>query len=147
MNLRARLFPAERMYVTYSWVLWSIGWLAIFRAILWLAFEPVVPEAVLRLVGWKYIIGALPFLACGVGLWQRRRWAVWGLAVMAAIDLAMVVLVPGSLQAYLVDSEVYAFSVVLSAVVLVCGGPVGDILILAAIPAMLRHTGSKKPSR
>jgi hypothetical protein len=135
-----RLFPAERMNVDYPWVLWAIGWLAIFRAILWLAYEPVVSEGVLRLVGWKYIIGAVPFLVCGIGLWRRRRWAAWGLAAMALVDLLVLLLMPQSLPAYLVDSEVYAFSVVLSAVMLVCGGPVGDLLILCGIPFMWRHT-------
>jgi hypothetical protein len=143
VKVNLRLFPAERMHVDYPWVLWAIGWLAIFRAILWLAFEPVVPDAVLRLVGWKYIVGAAPFLLCAVGIWRRRRWAAWGLAVMAVVDLGLLLLVPQSYQAYLVDSEVYAFSVILSAVVLVCGGPVGDALILCAVPQMLRHTRQK----
>lgn len=138
--LNLRLFPAERMNVDYPWVLWAIGWLAIFRAILWLAYEPVVSEGVLRLVGWKYIIGAVPFLVCGIGLWRRRRWAAWGLAAMALVDLLVLLLMPQSLPAYLVDSEVYAFSVALSAVMLVCGGPVGDLLILCGIPSMWRHT-------
>ncbi len=146
MKVNLRLFPAERMYVDYPWVLWAVGWLAIFRAVLWLAFEPVVPDAMLRLVGWKYIVGALPFLACGVGIWRRRRWAAWGLALMAAAGLAMLLVVPQSFQAYLVDSEVYAFTVILSAVMLVCGGPVGDLLILCAIPSMFRHTPKKRRS-
>jgi hypothetical protein len=140
VTVNLRLFPAERMHVDYPWVVWAVGWLAIFRAILWLAYEPVVPDGVLRLVGWKYIIGAVPFLLCGVGVWRRQRWAAWGLAIMAVAGLGMLLLVPQTLQAYLVDSEVQAFSVVLSAVVLVCGGPVGDLLILCAIPSMFRHT-------
>jgi hypothetical protein len=137
---KLRIFPADRMNVDYPWVLWALGWLAVFRAILWLAYEPVVPEAVLRLVGWKYIIGAVPFLACGVGLWRRRRWAAWGLTALAVLDLAVLALAPQSFFAYLVDSEVFAFSVVLSAVVLVSGGPVGNLLILAGLPSMLRNT-------
>jgi hypothetical protein len=32
------------------------------------------------------------------------------------------------------------FSILLSAVVLVCGGPVGDVLILCGVPAMFRNT-------
>lgn len=138
--MQVKLLPAERMNVDYPWSLWAIGWLAIFKAVLWLAYEPVLPEAILRLVGWKYLLGALPMLICGVALWRRRRWAAWGLAVLAAADLVLIVVVPPTLQAYLVDSEVMIFSILLSAVVLVCGGPVGDALILCGVPAMFRNT-------
>jgi hypothetical protein len=138
--MQVKFLPAERMNVDYPWSLWAIGWLAIFKAVLWLAYEPVLPEAILRLVGWKYLLGALPMLICGVALWRRRRWAAWGLAVLAAADLVLIVVVPPTLQAYLVDSEVMIFSILLSAVVLVCGGPVGDVLILCGVPAMFRNT-------
>ncbi len=135
-----KIFPAERMHPDYPWPLWAIGWLAIFKAILWLAYEPAVPEAVLRLVGWKYLLGAAPFLMCGIGLWRRERWAAWGLTVLAAAELALLMVMPASMHAYMVDSEVFIFSAILSAVVLVCGGPVGDILILCAAPSMIRNT-------
>lgn len=135
-----KLFPAERMHRDYPWSLWAIGWLAIFKAILWLAYEPAVPEAVLRLVGWKYLLGAGPFLVCGIGLWRRERWAAWGLTVLAAVELALLIMMLQSMYAYLVDSEVFIFSAILSGVVLVCGGPVGDILILCAAPSMFRST-------
>jgi hypothetical protein len=138
--MQLKLLPAERMNVDYPWSLWAIGWLAIFKAVLWLAYEPVLPEAILRLVGWKYLLGAVPMLICGVALWRRRRWAAWGLAVLAAADLVLIVVVPPTLQAYLVDSEVMSFSILLSAVVLVCGGPVGDVLILCGVPAMFRNS-------
>jgi hypothetical protein len=138
--MQLKLLPAERMNVDYPWSLWAIGWLAIFKAVLWLAYEPALPQAILRLVGWKYLLGALPMLICGVALWRRRRWAAWGLAVLAAADLVLIVVVPATLQAYLVDSEVMIFSILLSAVVLVCGGPVGDVLILCGVPAMFRNT-------
>ncbi len=138
MNLK--LFPAERMNTDYPWPLWAIGWLAIFKAVLWLAYEPVLPETVLRWVGWKYLLGSLPLLIFGVSLWRRRRWAAWGLAVVAVADLIFLAVLPASLHAYLVDSEVVVFSVLLSAVVLLCGGPLGDVLILCGIPAMFRNT-------
>jgi hypothetical protein len=135
-----KLFPAERMDTAYPWPLWAIGWLAIFKAVLWLAYEPALPVGVLQLVGWKYLLGALPLLICGLALWRRRRWAAWGLAALAAADLVFLAVMPSSLHAYLVDSEVVTFSILLSAVVLVCGGPLGDVLILCGVPAMLRNT-------
>lgn len=135
-----KFFNPERMYPDFPWQLWAIGWLAIFKALLWLAYEPAVNETLLRWVGWKYLLGAAPFLACGIGLWRRERWAAYGLIVLAAADLALLAVAPTSFQAYLVDSEVVLFSVALSAVVMVCGGPVGDLLILCAGPAMFRNT-------
>jgi hypothetical protein len=135
-----QIFPAERMHTDYPWQLWAVGWLAVFKALLWLAFEPAVPEAVLRLVGWKYLLGAVPLLVCGVGLWRRERWAAWGLTVLAAADLLLLIGMPQSIHAYLVDSEVFLFSVILSLVVQVCGGPVGGLLVLCAAPAMFRNT-------
>ena len=138
--MTSNIFPAERMYPEYPWLVWAIGWLAIFKAILWLAYEPVVPEAVLRVVGWKYILGAVPFLVCGIGLWKRKRWAVWGLIAFAAAELALLMAMPATLLAYLVDSEVFIFSAILSGVMLVCGGPVGDILILCAAFSLFRST-------
>jgi hypothetical protein len=140
-----KLFPAERMNRDYPWPLWAIGWLAIFKAVLWLAYEPALPEAVLRWVGWKYLLGAPPLLICAVALWRRRRWAAWGLTVLAAVDLVVLAVAPASLQAYLVDSEVAVFSILLSAVVLVCGGPLGDVLILCGVPAMFRNTRKTPP--
>jgi hypothetical protein len=135
-----KIFPAERMHPDYPWPLWAIGWLAVFKALLWLAYEPAMPEAVLKMVGWKYLLGAGPFLVCGVGLWRRERWAAWGLTVLAAVELVVLIVMPQSMFAYLVDSEVFVFSVVLSLVVLVCGGPLGDILILCAAPSLFRYT-------
>jgi hypothetical protein len=135
-----KLFPAERMNTDYPWSLWAMGWLAIFKAVLWLAHEPALAEAVLRLVGWKYLLEALPLLVCGVALWRRRRWAAWGLTALAVADLVFLAVMPASLQAYLVDSEVAVFSILLSGVVLVCGGPLGNLLILGAVPAMFRNT-------
>jgi hypothetical protein len=135
-----KIFNPDRMHPEFPWSLWAIGWLAVFKAILWLAYEPAVNEVYLRLVGWKYLLGAVPFLVCGVGLWRRERWAAYGLSILAFVDLALLFWMPKSVNAYLVESEVFLFSVILSAVVMVCGGPVGDLLILCASPALFRNT-------
>jgi hypothetical protein len=135
-----QIFPVERMHTDCPWQLWAVGWLAVFKAVLWLAYEPAVADAVLRRVGWKYLLEALPFLVCGVGLWRRERWAAWGLTLLAALNLVLLIAMPQSIHAYLVDSEVFLFAVILSGVVQVCGGPVGDLLILCAAPALFRNT-------
>jgi uncharacterized membrane protein len=140
--MRMQFFPPERMSRDFPWVLWAIGWLAIAKAALWLAYEPVLPEAILKAVGVKSILEALPLLACAVGLWNRRRWAAWGLTLIALLDLALLVVLPGSLPAYLLDSETAILSVLLSAVLLTACGPLGNVLILCAAPALWRCTRS-----
>lgn len=138
-----RLFPAERMDTDFPWMLWAIGWLAMLKALLWLAYEPVMPEEILRLLGFKYLLAAVPMIVCGVGLWNRRRWAAWGLVVLAAADLMFLILVPQSFSAYLIDSEVPIFSAVLSGIMLICEGPAGDVLILLTAVALFRETRRK----
>ena len=115
MTKRLKLFPAERMHTDFPWVLWAVGWLAVIKAFLWLAYEPALPHTLLRVLGFKLLLAAGPLVVCGVGLWNRRRWAVWGVAALAAVNLLFLWLYPRSVQAYLVDSEVPALSVALSA--------------------------------
>lgn len=142
--MRTRFFPAERLETSFPWPLWALGWLAVFRASLWLAWEPAVAEPVVRLVGWKYLLGALPWIACAAGLWRGERWAAWGAIVLAAADLALAVLWPRSLPAYLVDSEILPFTVLLSGVMLLCGGPLGDVAVLVLAPRLLRLTAARR---
>lgn len=138
--MKLNLLPPDRMQTDYPFTLWAIGWLAVFKAFLWLAYEPVLPQAILRFVGLKYLLGALPLFVCAVGLWNRKRWAAWGLGLLAACDLLSLFYMPRSLYAYLIESEVLIFSVLLSAVALLCSGPLGNLLILVAAPALIKHT-------
>jgi len=141
--MKLQLFPADRMDMDFPWMLWAIGWLAILKALLWLAYEPVMPEVILRLLGFKYLLAALPLIVCGVGVWNRRRWAAWSLLLLAAVDLIFLLFVPQSFSAYLVDSEVQIFSVILSGIMLICEGPAGDVLILLAATVLFRETRIK----
>jgi hypothetical protein len=141
--MKLQLFPADRMDMDFPWMLWAIGWLAILKALLWLAYEPVMPEVILRLLGFKYLLAAIPLIVCGVGVWNRRRWAAWSLLLLAAVDLIFLLFVPQSFSAYLVDSEVQIFSVILSGIMLICEGPAGDVLILLAATVLFRETRIK----
>lgn len=137
---RMRLFPAERMDSDFPWALWAVGWLAIIKAVLWLAYEPVLPAETLRMVGFKLLLAAGPLIVCGVGLWNCRRWAAWGVVTIAAANLLFLWFHPASIHGHLVDSEIQAVAMVLSAVMLLCEGPVGDALILLAAPLLFKHT-------
>ncbi len=142
-NGQFKVFPAIRMDDDFPWVIWAVGWLAIFKAFLWLAYEPVQPEPLLRLLGFKFLLDVIPLLICAVGAWNLKKWAVWGLIGIAAANLIFFIVNPQTLNAVLVASEVHLYSIILSFVTLVCNGPVGDILIICAAPTMLKQTGNR----
>ena len=128
------------MHEDFPWQIWAVGWLAIFKAILWLAYDPNLPPSILRLLAYKYTLGMLPLFICGIGVWNFRRWAVWGLIGIAVANLAFFLINPKVFSGVIVNSEVFIYSVVLSAIVLLCNGPIGDILILIAAAKMLKLT-------
>jgi hypothetical protein len=127
----------------FPWTIWAVGWLAFFKAFLWLAYEPVQAESVLRLLGGKFLLNVIPLAICAVGLWNLRKWAVWGLIAIAAGNLVFFIANPQTLNAVLVTSEVRIYSVILSFITLLCNGPLGDFFILCAAPNMLKHAKSR----
>ena len=136
-----RVFPPERMDTEFPWTIWAVGWLAIFKAFLWLAYEPVQPEpAVLRILGAKLLLGTIPLVVFAIGVWNLKKWAVWGLIAIAAANLLFFIVNPQTLNAVLVESEVRLYSIILSFITLLCNGPLGDLLILCVAPNMLKHT-------
>ena len=132
------------MHEEFPWQIWAVGWLAIFKAIMWFSYEPVLPESTLRLLAYKYTLSMLPLIICGIGVWNLRRWAVWGVIVIAVASLAFLLINPQTFSGLLIKSEVFFYSVVLTAIVMVGNGPVGDIFILITAPKMLKLT---KPAR
>jgi hypothetical protein len=123
----------------YPWTIWAVGWLAIFKAFLWLAYEPVQAESVLRLLGTKFLLNALPMVILAIGIWNLRKWAAWGLIGISVASLIFFIINPQTLNAVLVVSEVRIYSIILSFITLLCNGPLGDIFILCAAPSMLKY--------
>lgn len=134
-----RVFPPERMDKEFPWPIWAVGWLALFKAFLWLSYEPVQPESLLTLIGTKYLLNMIPMAIFAIGVWNLRKWATWGLIVLSLANLLFFIIYPQTLSAVLVESEVYIYSIILSFITLLCNGPIGDILILLASPVMLKH--------
>ena len=134
-----RVFPSERMDPEYPWTIWAVGWLAIFKAFLWLAYEPVQDESVLRLLGAKFLLNTIPLVILAIGVWNRKKWAVWGLIALSVANLIFFIVNPQTLNAVLVVSEVRIYSIILSFLTLLCNGPLGDIFILCAAASMLKH--------
>jgi hypothetical protein len=135
-----RVFPSERMDLEYPWMIWAAGWLALFKAFLWLAYEPVQAESVLRLLGAKFLLNTIPLVILAIGVWNLRRWAAWGLIAVSVANLIFFIVNPQTLNAVVVVSEVRIYSIILSVITLLCNGPLGDIFILCAAPSMLKHT-------
>ena len=135
-----RIFPSERMDLEYPWTIWAAGWLALFKAFLWLAYEPVQAQPVLNLLGTKFLLNTLPLVILAIGVWNLRKWAVWGLIALSIANLIFFIVNPQTLDAVLVVSEVRIYSIILSLITLLCNGPLGDFLILCAAPSMLKHT-------
>ena len=133
-----KIFPPERMDSEFPWVLWAVGWLALLKAFIWLAYEPVEPQTVLQLMAAKNLINILPAVIFGIGIWNLRKWAVWGILVLAIGNLIFFIVNPQTLHAAMVYSEVQLYTMILSSVTLLCNGPVGDFLILCATPVMLK---------
>lgn len=149
MKLRMNPFPPERMTKDYPWALWAIGWMAMLKSVLWLAYEPVnLTDLTHQLLGYKNLLFSAPFIVGAIGIMNRKRWAAWGLVVLSVIGLLLVVFIPDGLSAYLIDSEIdFAISMAnrrispfFTLAALICIGPLGDFLILCGAPAMFRNT-------
>ena len=118
--------------------MWAVGWLALFKAFLWLSYEPVQPQFLLTLLGTKYLLNMIPMAIFAAGVWNLRKWAVWGLMILSAANILFFIIYPQSLSAILIESEVHIYSIILSFITLLCNGPIGDILILLASPVLLK---------
>ena len=136
---QVKVFPSERMDPEYPWTIWAVGWLAMFKAFLWLAYEPVQDESVLRLLGAKFLLNTIPLVILAIGVWNRKKWAVWGLIALSVANLIFFIVNPQTLNAVLVVSEVRIYSIILSFLTLLCNGPLGDVFILCAAASMLKH--------
>lgn len=74
-----------------------------------------------------------------MGVWNLKKWAMWGLTILSIANLLFFIIYPQSLNAVFVQSEVYIYSIILSFITLLCNGPLGDVFILLATPIMLKR--------
>ena len=134
-----RIFPAERMNADFPWQIWALGWLCIFKGIIWLAYEPNISDSMLSLLGFKYMLQMIPLIIFGIGIWNLRKWAMWGAIIIAVINLIYIIVAPQAFSSLVVKSEVAIWSVLLSIVTMLCNGPLGDLLILLSSPILFRQ--------
>ena len=131
-----RFFPNWRMAPDFPWQIWAVGWLAVVKALLWMSTDPVVPSPLAGFLAAKFIIAMVPFLLLGIGVWNLRKWAAWGLLIAAAADLAFFIVFPNAWR-FLAGSSFWGLAVIL----MIFNGPIGSILILLATPVMLKTAG------
>ncbi len=135
------LAPGWRSYEDFPWLVWAAGWIAVLKAVVWVFFEPVEFNSILY---WKCLVFSLPFLIFASGVWNLKRWAIIGLAVLASLDL--LILISG-----VIPDESLLASVefiqrpreqggigLLYVVVFACGR-LGDLGIIAATSFILRY--------
>jgi hypothetical protein len=135
-NAAFSIFPSWRIYGQFPWLIWAAGWIAIFKAFLWLATDPVIPSPLAEKMAAKFIVTMIPFAVLGVGIWNLRKWAVWPLLVLSVIDLMFYIFFPAASR-YIAGNSFFLLAIVL----LICAGPLGNILILVSGPSMLKHAG------
>lgn len=141
-NTSPRLM-SQRLYTDYPWPVWAIGWIAMLKAFVWLGSEPAsLPDNQLVLMGYKYILFMLPFLICGIGAWNMKKWAAWGLIFLAAADLLFYLVSPAD-QASLALNRTSSVAYTFSMTVFVINGPPTSVAMLFLAPSLLRHV---KPS-
>ena len=127
------------MFVDFPWQIWAAGWLAVFKGLLWLATDPNVVPPLSDILATKFLVFTIPFVVLGIGVWNLRKWANWGLIILAAADLLFHIIFPGATRAIIGNSFW-----LLSFALLICCGPIGSILILLASPSLIKTLGRRK---
>jgi hypothetical protein len=133
------LFPEARLSLEFPWQVWTVGWLAILKALLWLATEPVLSESILMIVFYKYLLFMIPLLICGIGVWNLRKWGAWGIITLSILELLFFILYPSSLRSMALDNT-SLLSLLFTLGGFILNGPICDIFILVTAPALLKHS-------
>lgn len=128
--------PASRLVMTMPWQIWALGWLAMIKACLWVFVTDTHHPALLV----KYLVLAAPFYLMAVGIWNLRKWALRGLAVLCALDLLLHLVIPDAL--FMIDvGPTGRRQVIYATVVAMISGPVADVGALLLLPFARRVMG------
>ena len=130
------ILPDWRMYKDFPWQIWAVGWLAIFKAVIWLSTSPNCPDPVLNILTIKFLVCMVPFIIFGIGVWNLRKWAVWGIILLCIADLVFFIIFQKA-TGCIMGNSFWLLTVTL----MLFNGPVGSILILIATPCLLKNSG------
>jgi len=134
------ILPGWRMYKDFPWQIWAVGWLAIFKAFIWLSTSPDCPDPVLNILTIKFVVCMVPFIIFGIGVWNLRKWAVWGIILLCIADLVFFIIFQPEI--YMAAGCMMGNSFwLLTLTLMLFNGPLGSVLILIATPFLLKHSG------
>lgn len=136
MKERTKLM-SRRLETAYPWRVWAVGWLGLLKAFVWLAAEPPLPDNQLFVLGCKYALFMIPWLVFSLGAWQLKRWAAWGLLVLALGDILFFIFCPFALSS-LALNELSPVTYVLSLAVFFVNGPASSVVILILLPGLFK---------
>ncbi len=134
------IYPDSKTNFPYPGIVWITGWLGIFKAIIWLTTDPNISQQILKILGYKYLLFMIPLLFFGIGIWNFRKWAAWGLIIVAVLEILFFILYPQGLSSLSLDRS-HLLALVLSFVVMIVNGPLSDIFILCVSFILLKHSG------
>ena len=132
------ILPAWRMYKDFPWQIWAVGWLGIFKAVIWLSTSPNCPDPVLNILAIKFLVCMAPLIILGIGVWNLKKWAVWGIILLCIADVAFFV-IKQEASGCIIGNSHWLLAVAL----MLFNGPLGSILILIATPYLMKHSGKK----
>jgi hypothetical protein len=134
------ILPGWRMYKDFPWQIWAVGWLAIFKAFIWLSTSPDCPDPVLNILTIKFVVCMVPFIIFGIGVWNLRKWAVWGIILLCIADLVFFIIFQPEI--YMAAGCMMGNSFwLLTLTLMLFNGPLGSVLILITTPYLLKHSG------
>ncbi len=133
------LFPEERLFPAYPFIVWSIGWLAILKSVIWLFTDPNGTAEMLNITGYKYIVFMIPLFITGTGIWNKKKWAIWGLIVICILEIIFFLIYPQSLHTLVLDN-LSNLTLLLSVLIFIINGPIADIIILLMLPFVFKFS-------
>ncbi len=120
MNNSFKFFPKERLFPDYPFCIWLAGCIALTKGFIWPCQQNLTP-----------CIFLFPFMILfGLGIWNFRRWAYWGLAATALLELVLYLFFPFEVLKDMHDGYAYGFYTRIFNLLV---GPAGDLAIIAAL--------------
>ncbi|MBU0991174.1 MAG: hypothetical protein KJ737_01665 [Proteobacteria bacterium] len=130
-------FPEDRLNPHFSIQIWAIGWLGILKSCIWIFTDPIGPDGILKTMGIRYLIMTIPFFCVSIGIFNKKKWAVWGMILVCVLEILFFLIYPKTMNTLVLDN-LTTISLIFSMVIFVINGPISDVLILIVIPFIFK---------